>query len=217
MEYFTQIDVSYEVLVVDDGSTDSTAVVVESFSEQNPCVKLIKLPQNRGKGYAVKTGMLQSRGRLRLFTDADGATPIGELKRLEKAIDNKAEVAIASRALYSDTCTVNAQFHRRVIGSVFNFIVRTLVVRGVRDTQCGFKLFTAKAASSVFSLQNIDGFGFDVEILYTAQRKGFRISEVPVNWSDVKGAKVRLIRDSIRMFMDVIRIKINDLRGKYEY
>jgi dolichyl-phosphate beta-glucosyltransferase len=215
LSYLRQKKLTYEILVVDDGSADSTAEIVERFMEQDSNVKLIRLPLNRGKGFAVKTGMLQSCGRLRLFTDADGATPIEELERLEKTIESGADVAIASRALHSDSCSVIAHLHRKVIGAVFNFIVRTLTVRGIKDTQCGFKLFTAESASAVFPLQHIEGFGFDVEILFIASMKGFRISEVPVNWSDVKGTKVRLIRDSIKMLFDVISIRLYALRGKY--
>ena len=215
LSYLGEKNRSYEILVVDDGSTDSTAAIIKGFTENNPKVKLIQLPRNRGKGFAVKTGMLQSCGSLRLFTDADGATPIEELECLENKIAGGADVAIASRALHSDSCSVIAQLHRQVIGAVFNFIVRTFTVKGIKDTQCGFKLFTSESASVVFPLQNIDDFGFDVEILFIAQKKGFNISEVPVNWSDIKGTKVRLIRDSIRMFLDVIKVRFNDLLGKY--
>jgi dolichyl-phosphate beta-glucosyltransferase len=213
--YFGLRKLSFEVLVVDDGSTDSTSAIVERLMNQNPNVQLIRLPHNRGKGYAVKTGMLQSCGRLRLFADADGATPIEELERLEKAIECGADVAIASRALHSESCSVKAKFHRKVVGAVFNFIVRALTVKGIKDTQCGFKLFTSKSASTVFPLQKIEDFGFDVELLYISKLKGFHISEVPVNWNDIKGTKVRIIKDSIDMFLDVIRVKLNELRGSY--
>jgi dolichyl-phosphate beta-glucosyltransferase len=215
LSYFGQKNRTYEVLVVDDGSTDFTAAIIKRFAKNNSRVKLVQLPHNRGKGFAVKTGMLQACGRLRLFTDADGATPIEELEKLERKIESGADVAIASRALHSDSCSVIAKAHRKVIGAVFNFIVRTFAVKGIRDTQCGFKLFTAESASAVFPLQRIDGFGFDVEILFIAEKKGLSIYEVPVNWSDVKGTKVRLIRDSINMFYDVIRVRVGWLRGAY--
>jgi dolichyl-phosphate beta-glucosyltransferase len=159
--------------------------------------------------------MLQASGKLRLFSDADGATPIMELERLRKAIDRGADVAIASRALRDDSCTIRAHLHRKVIGRIFHLIVTTLTVKGIHDTQCGFKLFTAKAAEAVFPLQRIDDFGFDVEVLYLCQRNGYRIIEVPVNWTDIAGSKVNLMRDSLRMFADIFKIRYFDLTGAY--
>ncbi|MGD0844515.1 MAG: dolichyl-phosphate beta-glucosyltransferase [Geobacteraceae bacterium] len=207
---------SFEVIIVDDGSQDSTAEMVERFAAENSKVHLIRLPQNRGKGYAVKTGMLKACGKLRLFADADGATPITELAGLKKAIDAGADVAVASRALRDDSHTVKTKFHRKLMGTAFNFIVRTLTVKGINDTQCGFKLFSAEAANSAFPLQRIQDFGFDVEVLYICQKKRYRIVEVPVNWTDIPGSKVKLLRDSLRMFKDVVKIRVNDWRGAYQ-
>jgi len=215
LEYLELQDISYEIIVVDDGSHDLTAEVVDRFKQENVRVKLIRLSRNGGKGCAVRAGMLQASGKLRLFADADGATPIAELERLQKAIDSGADVAIASRAMKDDSCIINAHLHRKVIGRVFHYIVTTLTVKGIHDTQCGFKLFTAEAAQAVFPLQRIDDFGFDVEILYLCQRYGYRIAEVPVNWTDIAGSKVSLIRDSLRMFADIFRIRFNDLTGVY--
>ncbi len=218
VEILAYLDVqpfSFEVIIVDDGSQDSTAEMVEGIAAENSKVHLIRLPQNRGKGYAVKTGMLKACGKLRLFADADGATPITELAGLKKAIDAGADVAVASRALHDDSHIVQTKFHRKLMGNVFNFIVRTLTVKGINDTQCGFKLFSAEAANAAFPLQRIQDFGFDVEVLYICQKKGYRIVEVPVNWTDIPGTKVRLIRDSLRMFKDVVKIRVNDWRGAY--
>jgi dolichyl-phosphate beta-glucosyltransferase len=215
LSHFAESAVTYEIVVVDDGSGDGTALVVERLAEKNPHLRLIRLPANCGKGWAVKTGMLNASGRLRLFADADGATPIAEFDRLQKRIEQGADVAIASRALRDDSCAVEARLHRKVIGSVFNRIVRILTVKHVSDTQCGFKLFTSDAAAELFQLQKIRGFGFDVEILYLAGKRGYRLVEVPVNWSDVEGSKVRLFRDSARMFLDVLKVRLWELRGSY--
>jgi len=181
----------------------------------NSRVNIITLPENRGKGYAVKRGMLAASGRLRLFADADGATPITELERLRKALDSGADVAIASRAMKDDSRTINAHLHRKVIGRIFHFIVTTLTVKGIHDTQCGFKLFTAEAAQELFKLQRIADFGFDVEILYLCRLNGYHVTEVPVNWSDIAGSKVNLLLDSWRMFTDIFKIKFNKLMGAY--
>src|SRR6185369_4599077 len=215
MKYLGQQEFPYEIIIVDDGSHDSTAEVVTRFTQENMRVRLIRLPRNRGKGFAVRAGMLEATGKLRLFTDADGATPITELERLRNAVDGGADVAIASRAMKDDACTVNAHLHRKVMGRVFHFIVTALTVKGILDTQCGFKLFTSEAAEAVFPLQRIHDFGFDAEVLYLCQRNGYRITEVPVNWTDIAGSKVRLVRDSLRMFRDIFTIRFNDLRGTY--
>jgi dolichyl-phosphate beta-glucosyltransferase len=207
---------SSEVIVVDDGSEDGTAAIVERLAAENPRVRLVRLPHNQGKGFAVKTGMLKACGRLRLFADADGATPIAELAGLKKEIEAGADAAVASRALRDDAHTVKTKYHRKLMGTAFNFIVRTLTVKGIHDTQCGFKLFTAETATTVFPLQSINDFGFDVEVLYICHKMGYRIVEAPVNWTDVPGTKVKLIRDSLRMFRDVVKIKLNDWRGVYQ-
>lgn len=201
--------------MVDDGSTDATAAMVESYAARYPNVRLLRLAKNSGKGFAVKTGMLHATGDLRLFADADGATPIAELERLKRTIDEGADVAVASRALADDVCTVEAMVHRKVIGGIFNLLVRAVTVKGIRDTQCGFKLFTAASANAAFPLQQIARFGFDVEILFICRKKGFRIKEVPVNWAEVPKSKVSLLRDSFRMFMDLFKIRLNSIGGAY--
>jgi dolichyl-phosphate beta-glucosyltransferase len=215
IDYFAVRGTRYEVIVVDDGSVDATASVVHKISAKNHRIKLITLPANRGKGHAVKTGMLAATGKLALFADADGATPIGEVERLKHAIEGGADVAIASRAMREQGCQVRAQLHRKIMGSVFNFVVTTVAVKGINDTQCGFKLFKREAAQAVFPLQRIDDFGFDVEILFLCRKNRCKISEVPVNWTEVKGSKVGLVRDSLRMLVDVFRVRANDLRGLY--
>lgn len=215
LAYFDGQGTSFELIVVDDGSTDRTGEVVMSYREHNSNLRLILIPENRGKGHAVRTGMLSATGALRLYADADGATPVVEYARLERAVSNGADLAIGSRALKADDCVIQAHLHRKVMGSIFNTLVRMLVVGGISDTQCGFKLFTARAADMIFPRQRLDGFCFDVELLVIAELNGFRVAEVPVNWADVPGGKVRLFRDSCIMFAELLRIRLNSFRGAY--
>ena len=207
---------AYEVIVVDDGSSDGTADVVMQVCRSCTNLRLVRLAENRGKGFAVKTGMHAAKGALRLFADADGATPIDEVERLMAAISSGAEIAVGSRALKAENCIVKGRWSRKVIGTIFNCVVRMMAVKGICDTQCGFKLFSEAAAERIFPLQRINGFGFDVEVLFIAQRCGYRIAEIPVNWTDIKGTKVDVVRDSFRMFCDVIRTRVNSLLGVYD-
>jgi dolichyl-phosphate beta-glucosyltransferase len=206
----------WEVIVVDDGSRDGTSALVLSIAAAYDELRLIRLPENRGKGYAVRTGIVNARGKQVLFADADGATPIAELERLELALANGADVAIGSRALARHEVNVAARLHRRLIGRIFHFAVSTLAVRGFQDTQCGFKLFRRAAAQDLFSHMRIPGFSFDVEVLVMAQRRGYRVAEVPVNWEHQPGSKVNLVLDSLRMLRDLFIIRSHALRGRYE-
>ena len=214
-EYFDGRGEKYEVVVVDDGSQDGTGAVVKSLRDSCPALRLVQLPRNRGKGCAVRTGMLEAVGELRLFADADGATPIREVERLEEQITQGADIAIGSRALRDNTRTVQAKWHRIFFGQIFNAIVRCLSVRGIADTQCGFKLFRAQVAMDLFSVLQIDGYGFDVELLFVAQRRGYGIAEVPINWADQAGSKVRVAHDGLCMLHEVWVIRRNELRGLY--
>lgn len=213
--YLSRRGIGYEVIVVDDGSRDRTSAVVEALRNDDSRLHLIRFSENCGKGAAVRAGMGAARGTLRLFADADGATPIGEIERLEKAIKRGADIAIGSRALRDDTTKVEGKLHRKVMGTIFNLMVQSIAVPGIRDTQCGFKLFTAHAAVNTFPLQQIDDFGFDVEILYLARNRGLRIVEVPINWTDVSGTKVKVGRDSVKMLADIVTIRWNRARGVY--
>jgi dolichyl-phosphate beta-glucosyltransferase len=206
-----------QIIVVDDGSTDETAAAVTNFLESNPEVQLIRKPLCTGKGSAVRRGMQAAIGQLQLFTDADGATPIAELARLEQAITNGADLAIGSRALASrmPDFRVRARMHRSIFGTMFNSIVRQCGIRGIADTQCGFKLFPRKVARDLFSVSSIDGYGFDLELLYVARQRGYRIAEVPINWTDQPGSKVRLVRDGFVMLRDLAVVRRNAIHGRY--
>lgn len=208
----------YEVLVVDDGSQDETAALVEKIQAEEPAVRLIRLSQNRGKGQAVRTGMRQARGRLRLFADADGATPISELGRLEAAVGEGALVAIGSRFLASrdPRYRVQARWHRSVVGNLFNGIIQRLGLAGISDTQCGFKLFPAAVAEDLFSVSRVNGYGLDLEILFVARLRGYRIAEVPINWTDQPGSKVRIWRDGLRMFRELLAVRRHARQGLYD-
>ncbi|MGH7236675.1 MAG: dolichyl-phosphate beta-glucosyltransferase [Nitrospiraceae bacterium] len=225
LPYLTEITASlgkrcqpYEILVVDDGSHDGTAALVEQFGTKEPAVRLLRLARNTGKGCAVRTGMEAARGEFQLMADADGATPIQELERLEAAIGDGADIAIGSRFLASrdNRYTVEARWHRSVLGNIFNWIVQWLGIPGISDTQCGFKLFRKTVARDLFGAALVTGYGFDLELLYVAQRRGYRIAEVPVNWADQPGSKVRVLRDGLRMLLDLFAVRRNYANGRYE-
>ncbi|MBI2527685.1 MAG: glycosyltransferase family 2 protein [Candidatus Rokubacteria bacterium] len=202
--YLDGRDQPYEVLVVDDGSRDATGALVRDLARVHPGVRLHVLPANRGKGFAVRAGMMAVGGTLRLMADADGATPIVEVKRLEAAIQAGADLAVGSRALPDPSVVVRARAHRMLAGQVWSRLVRALGVSGVVDTQCGFKLFRAAVADDLFPALRTDGFGFDVELVLLAQRRGYRIAEVPINWTDQPGSKVGVLKDGPRMLAQIV-------------
>ena len=206
-----------EVIVIDDGSTDATASVVAKLAREIPVIHVIQQPSRRGKGAAVRRGMHVASGRLCLFADADGATPIHELARLEQAIDEGADLAIGSRTLASrmPDFVVQARLYRSILGSLFNSVVQRRGIKGIADTQCGFKLFRKTIAEDLFAVSSIDGYGFDLELLYVAQQRGYKIAEVPVNWSDQPGSKVRVLRDGFAMLGELKAIKHNEAKGYY--
>lgn len=213
--YAARKSFAVEVLVVDDGSQDATAAEAARAARSWPAVRLLRNPGNRGKGYSVRHGMLRAAGRLALFTDADLSAPIEEADRLLEALEAGHDVAIGSRALRPELIAVHQAWMRETAGKTFNLLARALVGLPFRDTQCGFKLFRRDVARAVFSRQQIDGFGFDVELLYLARKLGYRVAEVPVRWSHVEGTKVRMLADSARMFAGLLRIRWMDLNGKY--
>lgn len=206
----------FEILVVDDGSKDSTARVAEQFGRGRPEVRLLRNPGNRGKGYSVRHGMLKAQSEWALFTDADLSAPIQELEKLlEAAQREQAAVAIGSRALDRSLIRVRQPRRREWAGRVFNRLVRLLVGLPFRDTQCGFKLFRRDAARAIFSRQQIERFGFDVEVLFLAEKLGFKTIEVPVRWDHAEGTRVSMWRDSVNMFLDLVRVRRRWRRGLY--
>ncbi len=206
--YFDGRGEPYEVIVVDDGSADETAARVLEAQAIHRAVTLHRLAQNRGKGFAVRAGMRAARGGLRLMADADGATPIAEVKRLETAMEAGADVAVGSRALPDPSVRREVQIHRKVSGEIFNFLARRMGVGDVSDTQCGFKLFRGAVAETLFRELETDGFGFDVELLMLARRRGYRVTEVAINWADQPGSKVDVLRDGPRMLAQILRARV---------
>jgi glycosyltransferase involved in cell wall biosynthesis len=201
-----------EVIIVDDGSRDGTAGVVEEYGRTHPSIRLLSNPGNRGKGYAVRHGMLEAAGEWILYTDADLSAPIDEFEKLCAAVaGNGAAVAIGSRALDRTLVEVHQPAFRELSGRLFNLVMRVVTGLPFRDTQCGFKLYRADAARQIFAKQKQDGFSFDVEDLLIAQKLGLRAVEVPVRWANVEGTKVRLSQ-GVQSFLDLARIRM-DHRG----
>ena len=208
LSFFRDSKLSFQILVVDDGSQDGTASLVHELSERNSELVLISYPENEGKGYAVKFGVLNATGQYVLIMDADGSTPISEYLKLRAKLDEGFKVAIGSRALFDKTSEVKTVWYRKLLGRVFNTLVNIILVPGIKDTQCGFKLFSADIAKQVFSKQTISGFAFDCEILHYCQKLGLGIAEVPINWNNVAGSKVNLALHPISMIKDIILVRL---------
>ncbi|MCK5022607.1 MAG: glycosyltransferase family 2 protein [Candidatus Aenigmarchaeota archaeon] len=202
----------YEIIVVDDFSYDKTSFVASKYKKQG--CRVLRNERNRGKGYSVRRGFLEAKKENVLFMDSDLATPIGELTKFMNHIKDF-DIVIASRNMKESDIRVIQPKFRQFLGKVFPLVIRIFVVRGFKDTQCGFKLFRTKVAKKIASLQTLDGFAFDVEILYVAKKKGFRVKEVPVTWIDKKGSTVSAVRDGIKMLKDSFGILKKDLAGKY--
>lgn len=204
---------TYEVLVVVNGSTDQTAEVAKAAAARDPNIRLLITPLP-GKGRAIKIGVAEARGSQIVFADADLSTPIHEVIGLAALLDARHQVVIATRE-GQGARRVGEPYVRHLMGRVFNLLVQALAVPGIQDTQCGFKAFSRACAREVFSRQRVAGFGFDVEVLFLARRLGYGIKEVPVTWEYRASSRVDPIRDTIRMFRDVLLVRLNDLRGSY--
>jgi glycosyltransferase involved in cell wall biosynthesis len=204
-----------EVIVVNDGSRDGTAEIVREYAHRNPKVCLLENPGNRGKGYSVRNGVLHSVGDIVLFTDADLSAPIEQATKLFAEIDAGADVAIGSRWLRPETMIERQSILRQIAGRLYNIINRVLLGLPYRDTQCGLKAFTKKAAHEVFSRQKIERWGFDPEILFIARKCKYRIAEVPVLWAHDDRSKINPLVDGIKMFGEVLRIRWYGISGKY--
>ncbi len=203
--FLNEYEGTYEIIVVNDGSKDNTVGVVRDFEKKWDHIKLINNQENAGKGAVVRQGMLKSSGELRIFADADGATPFREITKLLEASKKGSDVVIASRAMKSSNVKTN--WFLRFRGRVFNFLVNRILGLKLTDLQCGFKLFNKESAQIIFSNQKIDGFAFDAEVLYKAKKNGYKISEVPIEWNSKSGSKVHPILDPIKMLVEVIKIR----------
>jgi dolichyl-phosphate beta-glucosyltransferase len=204
-----------EVIVVNDGSRDNTADLVQSFAAKNPALRLLENPGNRGKGYSVRHGMLNARGRIVLFSDADLSSPIEEAPKLFQALEQGADIAIGSRWLRAEAQTQRQPLHRQLFGRIFNLLLRITLGLKFKDTQCGFKAFKQPAVQAIFPRQRIERWGFDPEILFLARKFGFKVQEISVAWGHSGDTRINPLLDGFKMFQEVLRIRWYDLTGKY--
>lgn len=215
LAYVSQQNWDAEIVVVNDGSRDQTPDLVRSKSAVHPNLRLIENPGNRGKGYSVRNGMLNATGDILLFTDADLSSPIEESVKLFAAIEAGADIAIGSRWLKPELQTHRQSLARQLYGRIFNLLLRIFLGLKFKDTQCGFKAFSRRAAQAVFPLQRIERWGFDPELLFLARKSGLKVQEVPVVWSHSAGTRISPLRDGMRMFLEVLAIRWNAATGKY--
>lgn len=204
-----------DVVLVDDCSTDKTIEVANDAARGRANFRVLRNEPNRGKGYSVRRGMLEGKGEYLLFSDADLSTPIEETTRFLEKMREGYGVLIGSRAMRESNIITYQPWYRQLMGKAFNRIVRAVLVRGIKDTQCGFKMFTREAARKVFALQRIERFAFDVEILFLAKKFGYKILEMPVTWKDSPLTRISTFRDSFSMFAALFTIRLNNLRGLY--
>lgn len=215
LRYIQEQNLDAEILVVNDGSKDDTAQIAREYGKIHPHVLLVENPGNRGKGYSVRNGMLHARGDICLFSDADLSSPITEASKLFDALSRGAAVAIGSRWLQADLQTERQPLYRQLFGRIFNLVLRIFLGLHFADTQCGFKAFRHDAVQQIFPAQKIERWGFDPEILFLARRAGLPVEEVPVLWAHSEGTRLNPVRDGMRMFVEVLRIRWYAITGAY--
>lgn len=221
--YLKKQNYSYEVLIIDDGSEDQTVKLAEAFAKKHENIYVVKNP-HQGKAETVKTGVERAKGELVLFTDFDQATPLTEIEKLIPYFPDF-DIVIGSRQL-PGAKREKEPLHRHLMGLVFNLVVQTIAVRGIWDTQAGFKCFKGEIAKKLFSKLKVYGKGkkvqgalvtaFDVELLFIAKKEGYKIKEVPIVWHHVATSRVSPLKDSVRMFRDVVKVRVNDIKGVYK-
>jgi dolichyl-phosphate beta-glucosyltransferase len=216
LAYVRQQGWDAEVIVVSDGSRDNTTDIVREYAKTNPNLRLLENPGNRGKGFSVRSGILGARGDIILFTDADLSSPIEEMPKLLDALSSGADIAIGSRWLLAELQTQRQSLHRQLFGRIFNLLLRLTLGLQFKDTQCGFKAFTRRAAQTILPLQRIERWGFDPEILFLARMFGFRVDEIPVRWGHSGGTRIHPLVDGARMFQEMLRIRWYSITGKYD-
>lgn len=204
-----------EIIVVNDGSQDATGDIVRSFIAKHPSIRLVQNPVNRGKGYSVRHGIQESRGKTVMFTDADLSAPMEEAERLFAAIDGGADIAIGSRWLERNRQTIRQPWYRQLFGRCFNLLTRVVMGLPYADTQCGFKAFRREAALKIIRYQKIDRWGFDPEMLFLARKMGLQVREVPVSWAHDQRSKLSYIKDGLRMLEEMARIRWYSLTRTY--
>ncbi len=205
-----------EVVVVNDGSRDHTADLVRGFAIADPRVRLVENPGNRGKGYSVRHGMLEARGEVIVFSDADLSSPIEEMPKLLEGLAAGADIAIGSRWLRAELQTQRQSLHRQLFGRIFNLLQRLILGLRFKDTQCGFKAFTRRAVQTIMPLQRIQRWGFDPEILFLARKFGFRVEEIAVRWGHSGDTRIHPLVDGAKMFLELVHVRWNDMTGKYD-
>ncbi len=215
-EYYEAQDYDYDVVVVSDGSRDRTNELVQTFAAAHPKFSLLDSQPNRGKGFVTRMGMLAAEGDYVLFCDADLATPQEETEKLLPRMLAGVDVAIGSRPLRESNLEIRQPRYREMLGRTFNGVVQVLAIRGIADTQCGFKMFTQHASQDIFKRCKLDGFSFDFEALMIARDLGYTIDEIPIRWMHQEGSKVRVLRDGTRMVLDLIRLRLKGKKARLE-
>jgi dolichyl-phosphate beta-glucosyltransferase len=205
-----------EILVVNDGSTDSTAAIVNQLAQLHPEVRLLNNPQNRGKGFSVRHGVLHAVGEIVMFTDADLSAPMEEAERLFHALEEGADIAIGSRWLQRNRQTVKQPLYRQLFGRCFNAITRLVMGLPFADTQCGFKAFRRPVAQTIFQLQRIERWGFDPELLFIALKRGYKVKEVPVTWGHDERSRLSYLKDGLKMLEEIAYIRWEAFAGAYD-